>query len=314
MRDVAAEVTETILKALEKGTAPWVRPWSTSGSSTIACPFNGISGRRYNGLNVLLLWIAADAHGYTSPEWLTFRQAQGAGGTVRRGEHGTLITFWKFLPGRVVIDGTTGERTQGRQIPMLRSFTVFNRAQCEGLPPSRFVAPPRLSQNERLAAVEAFVKATGVEIRETADEVVACYTPTSDYIRMPHIGRFVDAGAYYATTLHEMTHWTGHKSRLDRDFSNRFGTEGYAREELCAELGSAFLCAEFGIDGTLRHPEYVANWIQVLRGDKRAVLTASSKAREAFEYLKKRGGLSAVEAPEETETAETTEAPALEVA
>jgi antirestriction protein ArdC len=304
-RDIYQEVTDAILAALEKGAAPWVRPWDVAGTGLVSVPTNISTRRAYQGVNVLLLWCSADAKGYKSSEWGTYRQIQAMGGNVRRGEKSTLVTFWKqwTVTDR---DATTGEKTTKR-IPLLRSFCVFNREQCEGLPAVEAAPVVPMTENERNAAVEAFVKATGADVRESEREGRAFYAPTGDYVGMPAIGRFKDSGAYYGTLLHEMTHWTGHASRCARDFSGRFGDDAYAFEELVAEIGSAFLCAEHRIDGTLQHPEYVAHWIKVLKGDRKAIIHAAAKAREAAGFL--RG-----ERKTDGEAAEAAESPETEAA
>lgn len=300
-RDIYAEVTDAILAKLETGVAPWVRPWNTEGCTTGMIPTNAVSHRPYNGVNVLLLWIAADAKGYKSSEWLTYRQAQGLGGNVRAGERGTMVTLWKPLQFKER-DEATGE-TRQKKVLLLRSYVVFNREQCDGLPVKTVTTVPT-TPAERDAAVEAFVKATGARVVEGEREGRAFYSPVLDEIGMPAIARFKDSGAYYATLLHEATHWTGHKDRCNRDLANRFGSEAYAAEELIAELGSAFLSADFGLDGTLQHPEYIGNWIKVLKGDKRAIITAASKAKEAVAFLNGKQP-AAVAGAEAEETAET---------
>ncbi|MEE8106314.1 MAG: zincin-like metallopeptidase domain-containing protein, partial [Planctomycetota bacterium] len=169
-----------------------------------------------------------------------------------------------------------------KTIPMLRHFHVFNIEQCDGVELDS-VTLDELPEPERDAQCEAFVAGTGAIIHHGGS--VACYRTGADDIRLPDRRAFVDAGAYYSTAFHELTHWTGPKSRYDRDLSGRFGADAYAAEELVAELGSAFLCQRFAVDGALQHPEYVGNWLKVLKGDTRAVFTASSKARKAAEYL-----------------------------
>lgn len=282
-RDVYQEVTDSIVAELERGVAPWVRPWSVADGGL---PRNGASGHRYRGLNVVLCWASAQRHGYASQEWFTYRQAQGLGGNVRKGERSTLVTFWKFLE-KSERDPETGE-VLAKRIPLLRHFSVFNREQCDGLPsPAETVV---LSEADRHARAERFLEASGAQIRHGGGR--AFYSPLEDYVQLPPFATFRDGSSYYGTALHELAHWTGHASRCARTFGARFGDDAYAIEELVAELGAAFLCAELGIDGRLQHPEYVASWLKVLRGDKRAIFTAASKAREACEYL---GGSTGVE-------------------
>jgi antirestriction protein ArdC len=275
-RDVYAEVTDRIIAELEAGTVPWVKPWTAAANSM---PHNAVSGRAYNGVNVLLCWATQMHKGYASNGWLIFKQAQELGGHVRKGEKGTAIVFWKFNKRTERgADGTEKVTT----IPMARVYTVFNVEQCEGIElPKREVV--ELTEHERHEHAEQLMVASGVDIRHGGGR--AFYSPGSDYVQLPELGKFAEAAGYYATAMHELTHSTGHKSRLDRDLSGRFGTESYAAEELVAELGAAFLCAELGIAGDLRHAGYIESWLRVLKQDKRAIFTASSMATKAAAYL-----------------------------
>jgi len=274
-RDIYAEVTDRIVTALEDGVAPWVRPWRSVGAFR-----NGGTDRPYHGINTLLLAIETLAHGYDDPRWITYRQAKERGGHVRKGEHGTRIVFWKFLD-RMQEDSQTGEKTL-RRVPMARAYTVFSVEQCDGLELAE-LDRETLPETDRRADLDGFLRATGAEIRHGGD--VACYAPGPDKIALPAFGAFETPSGYYSTALHELTHWTGHSSRLDRNLRNRFGSQTYAAEELVAELGSAFLCQQHAVDGKLQHPEYLANWLQILKADTRAVFTAASKARQAAEFL-----------------------------
>jgi len=289
-RDICREVTDAIVAELERGVAPWVRPWNVPDPGL---PRNGATGRGYHGLNVVLLWAAANRNGYASQQWFTYKQAQELGGHVRRGERSSLVTFWKFLE-RAERDPETGE-TVRKRIPLLRHYNVFNREQCDGLPEPEASPVASLSEQERHERAERFMGATGAEIRHGGGR--AFYSPHGDYVQLPPFATFRDGASYYGTACHELAHWSGQPSRCNRTFGGRFGDDAYAAEELVAELGAAFLCAELGIDGQLQHPEYLGNWLQVLRNDKRAIFTAASKAREAAEYLKRAAGW---EASEET--------------
>ncbi len=274
-RDIYADVTDRIVAALEDGVAPWVRPWRSVGSFR-----NGVSDRPYHGVNTLLLAVETLAHGYDDPRWITYKQARKLGGHVRKGEHGTRIVFWKFLQ-RAERDPETGQ-TELRRVPMARAYTVFNATQTAGLELAT-LDRETLPETGRREDLDAFLRATGAEIRHGGD--VACFAPGPDRIALPPFGAFKTPSGYYSTAFHELTHWSGHRSRLDRNLQGRFGSQSYAAEELVAELGAAFLCQEHAVDGQLQHPEYVANWLAVLKGDKRAIFTASSKARQAAEYL-----------------------------
>lgn len=272
-RDVAAEVTAKIVAALEAGTAPWIRPWK-SGVGGSDLPSNVTSGRTYSGINVLLLWAAAFAAGFSDSRWLTFNQAKGLGGSVRKGEKGTQIVFWKWL---VVADAKEPEGT--KRIALARTFTVFNVAQCDGLElDAREAAPEHVT-----GAADLVAERVGASVSRGGDR--ACYVPALDAIQIPVREAFETSDAYEGTLLHELSHWTGHETRLDRKLGRRFGQDAYAAEELIAELSSAFCCARLGIAGQLQHAEYIASWAKVLRADKHAIFTAAREATRAANLL-----------------------------
>ena len=204
------------------------------------------------------------------------------GGHVRKGEHGTKVYFVKQLE---VKEGTN-DNSPARPIPMMREYTVFNMDQCNGLPDSVTSGKPMRVRNPdvRDDMADQFLRSTGADIREGRGE--AYYVPSPYFISMPAFEAFKSADHFYNVVFHEMTHWAGHKSRLDRDLKNRFGSRNYAAEELIAELGAAFLCAEFGFDNDLRHAGYIATWIELLKADKRAFFTACSQASKAADYLR----------------------------
>jgi antirestriction protein ArdC len=277
-RDLYAEVSARIIAELETGAPPWVKPWSaTPGANT---PCNAVTNRSYSGSNVVLLWMA-QAAGFRTPRYLTFKQALELGGHVRKGERGTKIYFVKQLQ-----VGDEDNDAVKRIVPMLRDYTVFNIDQCENLP-ERIAAPgavkPRNS-DDRSAAIDEFLAYTGASIREGSGE--AYYLPGADFMSLPRFEAFKSAAHFYSTAFHELGHWSGHKSRLARDLRHRFGERAYAAEELVAELCSAFLCAEFSIDGDLRHAGYIENWIGLLKADTRAFFTACSKAQAAADFLR----------------------------
>jgi antirestriction protein ArdC len=279
-RDLYGAVSARIVAELEAGAAPWIKPWSaTAGMNT---PCNAVTNRPYSGCNVVLLWMAQTA-GYRTPRFLTFKQALELGGNVRKGEHGTKVYFVKQLKVR---DKGADDEAAMRVIPMLREYTVFNVDQCERLP-ARVMTPnsvkPRNS-DERDPTVDEFLACSGATIREGFGE--AYYRPSDDFIGLPRFEAFKSAAHFYAVAFHELGHWTGHKSRLDRDLRNRFGDRAYAAEELVAELCAAFLCAEFSIDGDLRHAGYIQTWIGLLKADNRAFFTACSRAQAAADYLR----------------------------
>ena len=278
--DVYQQVTDRIIAELEKGAAPWVKPWD-GDPTPLDMPRNA-QGKTYNGINVPLLWIAAHHAGYNCPQWMTYKQAAEKGGQVRKGEKGTQIVFFKQLDISEQ-DAVTGEESRKR-VPMARIYTVFNVEQIDGI---EYQAPPApvKRQHERDSLVLPICHALGADVRHGGDQ--AYFIPSADHIQMPIMENFHSVDGYDATLAHETTHWTGHKSRLDRDFSGRFGDDQYAAEELVAELGAAFICAEFGIvNEELRHGGYIEHWLRVLHSDKRAIFTASSKARQAVEFMK----------------------------
>jgi antirestriction protein ArdC len=278
-RDLYTEVTSRILAELERGAAPWVKPWSATPGQNV--PQNAVSNRPYSGCNVILLWLTR-GQGWATPRFLTFKQAQEAGGRVRKGERGTKVYFVKQLR---VTESKEGEEAE-RLVPMMREYTVFNVAQCEGLPASIVECKAARVRNPdtRDVLADEFLAASGAAIREGAGE--AYYAPGADFISLPAFAAFKGADHFYNVGFHELTHWTGHKARLDRDLKGRFGQAACAAEELIAELGAAFLSAEFSFDGDLRHAGYIETWIGLLRQDKRAFFTAASKAQAAADYLR----------------------------
>jgi antirestriction protein ArdC len=278
-RDLYAEVSARIVAELEAGAAPWIKPWSASPGANTPC--NAVTNRPYSGCNVVLLWMA-QAAGYRTPRYLTFKQALELGGHVRKGERGTKIYFVKQLEIRKNGD----DESSTRLVPMMREYTVFNVEQCDNLTDSVKAGKPARARNPdiRDELADEFLRSTGADIREGHGE--AYYVPSRDFISMPAFGAFKGADDFYNVAFHELTHWTGHKARIDRDLKNRFGSQNYAAEELIAELGAAFLCAEFGFDGDLRHAGYIGHWIELLKADKRAFFAACSQASKAADYLR----------------------------
>jgi antirestriction protein ArdC len=268
-------ITEQIVADLERGVAPWVKPWT---GSTDPVPHNATSGRHYRGINHLLLGMRCYADGYTTNGWLTYRQAQTLGGRVRRGEQGTTVIYYQ--PVEDEPEDSVGSVSRSRAL--LRAFTVFNLDQTEGLEGLR---PDNTDEIpwEPYAEAERVMDQSGADIRHQGDK--AFYAPGSDRIVLPIRSVFDTADGYYATALHELAHWTGHKSRLDRDFTGRFGTEAYAVEELIAEISAAFLCDHCRIPSRLQHSAYIASWLKVLNNDHRAIFNAASHAQKAADYL-----------------------------
>ena len=277
------EVTRRIVAELEAGRIPWVQPWGRSGGTGPGLPRNALTARNYSGVNILILWGAVIEQGWPSQSWLTFKQAIEAGGAVRKGEHGTTVVYAdRFVPegekARVEREGG-----DAKAIPFLKRFTVFNVAQCEGLRPGLAADPTPLPERESVPVAEAVIAASGVDFRIGGDK--AFYVPAHDFVQVPPQPAFFEQINYYRTCLHELTHATGHPSRLGRNLTTSFGSKDYAREELVAEMGSAFLCAALGIVPTVRHADYLASWLAVLREDNRAIFRAASAASKAADWL-----------------------------
>ncbi len=257
--DIYQRITDHIVAELEQGVRPWLKPWNAehaAGRITRPLRANGIP---YQGINVLMLWSEAIERGYAAPVWMTFKQALDLKGCVRKGEKGSLVVYADKIV-RTETDAATGEESE-HAIPFMKGYTVFNVEQIDGLP-ERFYAKaePRSDTVQRIATAESFFAATGATVRHGGN--MAYYSVSSDHVQMPPIEAFRDAESYYATLAHETTHWTRHPSRLDRDFGRkRFGDEGYAMEELVAELGSAFLSADLDLTPEVRadHAAYIAS-------------------------------------------------------
>jgi antirestriction protein ArdC len=282
--DIYRKITDQIVSELEKDVRPWCKPWNaehTAGRITRPLRANGIP---YNGINILMLWSAAMEKGYAAPIWMTYKQASELKAQVRKGEHGSLVVYADKII-CTETDAATGAETE-HAIPFLKGYTVFNVEQVDGLPAHYYAKPaPRADAIQRIERAEAFFTA-GVTIRNGG--TMAYYNVSQDYVQMPPFESFRDAESYYATLAHECTHWTRHGSRLSRDFGRkRFGDEGYAMEELVAELGCAFLSADLDLTPEVRedHAAYIASWIKVLKDDKRAIFTAASHAQRAVDFL-----------------------------
>ncbi len=281
--DVYEAITDRVIAAIEEGAGEWQMPWHRSGVSR---PVNALTKKPYRGVNVVALWASAEAYRYGSGFWATYRQWRELEAQVRKGERASLIVFWKELE-REVEDDKTGER-QRKKTLFARASWVFNADQVDGWAPP---AAPERNLVQALDRAEAFTAATRADIRHGGDR--AYYRRSSDHVQIPDRERFTGSATstptetYYATLLHELTHWSGHESRLDRDLSSRFGNEAYAMEELVAELGAAFLCADLSITNTPRpdHAAYIGNWLEVLKRDKRAIFSAARKAADATDYL-----------------------------
>ena len=276
MADIYQIITDKIISAIETAQTRNEKQWL--GQGTPRMPANFQTRRAYSGINALVLLVTAQSSGYTSPLWMTFKQATAGGGTIKKGEHGTQIVFFDIKE-REETDKETGE-IGIKKSALLKSYVVFNLDQTEGI-----TAPEVLSDFQGIEAADVVLTRSGASITEAGTR--AFYSPSHDLITLPARARFVSSEAFYAVALHELTHWTGHKARLARDFSGRFGTESYAMEELVAELGAAFLCADIGlIPATLEdHAGYIENWLKVLKSDKKAIFSAAAAAAKAHSFV-----------------------------
>ncbi|HTU44886.1 MAG TPA: zincin-like metallopeptidase domain-containing protein [Bryobacteraceae bacterium] len=283
--DVYTRITNRIITDLEQGVRPWMQPWnSEKAGARILRPLRH-NGVPYRGINIVMLWAESIERGYKYPTWMSYRQAQELKGQVRGGEKGALVVYADRI---IKTEANEEGYDEERAIPFLKGYTVFNVAQIQGLPEQYYRKPesPAEPIAQRIEAAERFFANTGAHIRHGGDR--AYYAQGSDHIQMPPFEAFRDAESYSATLAHEATHWTKHPARLNREFGRkRFGDEFYAQEELVAEMGAAFLCADLGITPEVRedHASYIASWLKVLKDDKRAVFTAASHAQKATDFL-----------------------------
>jgi antirestriction protein ArdC len=294
-QDIYTRITKQIVSHLEKGVRPWVMPWNAEhAAGRITRPLRH-NGKPYSGINVLSLWASAMAQNFAAPIWMTFKQATELDAHIRKGEKGSLVVYADSIT-RKETDEKTGDEID-REVPFLKGYTVFNVEQIDGLPEAYYAkAAPNLDPVARIEHVEKFFATLGATIRHRGNR--AFYSIAADAIQMPPFESFQDADSYYATLAHECTHWTGNKTRLDRDFGgHRFGSEGYAVEELVAELGAAFLCSdlELALEPREDHASYIATWLKVLAADNRAVFTAAAHAQRAAEFINRRSTESAAQ-------------------
>lgn len=282
--DIYENVTNRIIADLERGELTWLKPWSSGNTEgRIVRPLRH-NGLPYSGINVLMLWSAAVESGYASPFWMTFKQAQELGAHVRKGERGHLVVYANTI---TKTEEGENEQDEERKIPFMKGYTVFNIEQIDGLP-EHYAAMPEavIDAALRIDHAESFVAATGANIRHGGNS--AHYSGGTDHVQMPAFEAFRSPEAYYATLAHELTHWTKHPKRLDRDFGRKkWGDEGYAREELVAELGAAFLCADLALtlEPGMDHAAYIQSWLKVMKEDKRAIFSAAAHAQRAADFL-----------------------------
>ena len=293
MSDLYQNVTDKIIAALDQGVIPWIKPWSAPrGGQPQPFPTNAVSGRAYRGINIPLLWCEAQLRGFSDDRWLTFNQARQAGGHIRKGEHSTLAVLYQLQErealdeeGQRLLDEAGNPRRV--QVAWLKTHLLFNIEQTEGLDALRQpdLAPGSDFDPNRYA--EQLLQRSGARILHRPGDQ-AFYSPAQDLIQLPERTQFASAAGYYATALHELTHWTGHASRLKRHLTftpSPAGVDAYAFEELVAEMGAAFLCARAGVQGELRHAGYIDSWLAALKSNRRFIFLASGYAREASEYL-----------------------------
>lgn len=277
-QDAYKLVTDRIIEALEAGVVPWHKPWRTFAGNA---PRSMSTGKAYQGVNVWTLGATAMLRGYSSPYWITFKQAKERGGSVRKGEKGTPVVFWKFIEKK---DAASGETTD--RIPLLRYFTVFNVEQCDGIEAPALEALPERDPIEACEAIAAGY-IDGPTVNHGGDR--AYYSPALDIIGMPRIGQFDTSEHYYGTLFHELAHSTGHVDRLGRKsliHPAPFGSEDYSREELIAEMAAAFLCGEAGIEvNVTHHASYIGSWLKNLQDDPRLVVQAGAAAHKAAAHI-----------------------------
>lgn len=281
--DVYEAITTQIITAIEAGAGKVQLPWHRKGNA-IFRPVNVASGNAYRGINTVALWAAADACKFEHGIWGTYRQWQDRGAQVRKGEKSSLIVFYKEFDRDDDTASDPQDDARNRRF-MAKASRVFNVAQVDGYV-SEETTPP-VAQIDPIAAADALVGKTGADIRIGGDE--AYFAPKADYIAMPDQHRFTGTDtssateSWYGTLLHELTHWTGHESRLARQYGERFGDDAYAMEELVAELGAAFLCGDLGITQEPRadHAAYIDHWLRIMKGDRKAIFTAASAANKA---------------------------------
>ena len=286
--DIYERVTGQIIEAIERGAGSFRMPWHAAAAEAFL-PMNAASGKTYRGVNVLCLWAMAEAKGYPSPIWATYKQWLELGAQVRQGEKSSLIVYWSIPERGAKAEEESEEGKSGRGF-FAKGYSVFNVAQVDGFEPPQI---PELSPAARIAAAEEFFGKLGADIRHGG--IQAFYETANDFIQLPRFELFREPVGYYSTLAHEATHWTGAKTRLERDLSGRFGSNAYAAEELVAELGAAFTCASLGLASEPRpdHAAYIASWLRLLRNDKRAIFTAASKAQQAADWMHERQAVKA---------------------
>ena len=271
MSTVYQEVTDSIIAQLEQGATPWIKPWKTDSTADK----NMLSQKAYQGVNRLILGLSSMVNGYEAPVWASFKQWQSIGATVRKGEKGTKIVFYSPV---------TKQNKQTGDVEaynLLKAYYVFNASQVDGVTIQAPTVPAK--PFNAIEAAEARIKATGAVITHGGDS--AFYAPSVDKINVPHKASFISEASYYATVFHELTHWTGAEARCNRNLKGKFGNPLYAFEELVAEMGAAFLCQDYRIQGELRHAGYIESWLKVLKEDSKAIFKAAALAQKAVDHI-----------------------------
>ena len=287
-QDVYARVTSQIVNAIEAGVTNWRMPWHTSGKFAFS-PINVTSKKPYRGINTVCLWAAAQAKNYERGEWGTYGQWQERRAQVRKGEKATLVVFWKFAHNAA--DSQDGdEQASGSRLLFTRGYSVFNAAQVDGYTAKVDSDTPI---EQRIESAEQFFSRINARVVHQGNR--AFYSPADDTITLPPFAAFFTAMDYYCTRAHETGHWTSREGRCNRELGKRFGDSAYSVEELIAELTAAFTCAHLGLSSEPRpdHAQYIGSWLRVLKADKRAIFTASSKAQQAADYLIEQSGRTA---------------------
>jgi len=282
-RNIAEEITNRILEDLEKGVTPWEKPWKQGKG--LPLPVNASTQKRYRGINVFVLYAEQDKRGFSSPAWITFNQAKALKGNVRKGEKGTDVVFYKRLSKTKSLNLEDEVMLEEQSFWVLRNYTVFNLDQVEGLDHLKPKSEP-VEPFKAIEEAERILRDSGARIVHSMNDQ-SFYDRKGDFISLPPRENFQSPADFYGVGLHEATHWTGHPSRLNREFGKRYGDQAYAFEELVAEMGAAFLCVTCGIPYATRHSNYIGDWIQVLKDHKRAIFTAAAKAQAAMDFILK---------------------------
>lgn len=299
-RDLYQEVTDQIVAAIGSGTAPWQKPWTELAE--LGLPMNGASERQYRGINTMLLFMSSQEHGYSDNRWFTYKQASELGAQVRKAEKSTPVYFFKMLQASErdgdsatasPKNGTSGKDEKSRQIPFLTEYQVFNAAQIDGL--ARQEKPER--NWTPIEAVNEVVARLNPDIRYGGNRAFYAQGSGRGFIQMPHEGAFASASDWSGTLLHEIAHWTGASTRLNRQFGV-WGTDDYSREEIRAELASAMLSAGLGVPTTTEnHAAYIGSWIKRLKEDKFEIFRAARDAGKIADFITGRLVLNAVAEP-----------------